>query len=95
MRGIRGIGMLIDILKDKRFDYVFSVLMGLFLAILIRPSCKGDTCFRLKAPPLNEINENAYKISDRCYKFVPVEAQCPSTGVIEPFAWSASKTPSK
>lgn len=84
--------MLIDILKDKRFDYIFSFLMGIFIAICIRPSCKGDTCFNLKAPPLPEVKGNAYKIGDRCYKFVPEEAQCPLRGVVEPFAWVASKT---
>jgi len=83
--------MLIDILKDKKFDYIFSFLMGIFLAILVRPSCKGDTCFKLKAPPIDEMKKNAYKIGDRCYKFVPEEAQCPITGVVEPFAWKFSQ----
>ena len=84
--------MLIDILKDKKFDYAFSFLLGIFIIICIRPTCKGNACFNLKAPPLPEVKENAYKIGDRCYKFVPHEADCPITGVVEPFAWVASKT---
>lgn len=85
--------MLIDILKDKRFDIVFSILMGLFLAILIRPSCKGDACFKLKAPAMKDVKGVPYKIGDKCYKFEPVDTQCPPSGVVEPFAWAASKTP--
>lgn len=79
--------MLIDILKDPRFDTVFSLLMGLFIMILARPSCKGEQCFKFKAPPMKEVREHAYKINDRCYKFVAKDVKCPSTGVIEPFQW--------
>ncbi len=84
--------MLADIIKDKRFDIVFSVLMGIFIILLIRPICKDGSCLSFKAPPLKEIKEHAYKIGDRCYKFVPKEAQCPAVGVIEPFQWSAASS---
>jgi hypothetical protein len=80
--------MLIDILKDKRFDFFFSFLMGVFIILLIRPICKGEDCFSFKAPLVKTINENAYKIGDTCYKFVPKDLKCPMTGVIEPFQWS-------
>lgn len=79
--------MLADILKDKRFNSVFSFLMGVFLILLIRPVCKGGECFTYKAPPLKEIKEHAYKINETCYKFVPKEVKCPTTGIVEPFAW--------
>ena len=79
--------MLLDILKDKKFDYIFSFLMGIFIAICIRPSCKGSACYNLKAPPIAEVKGSTYKIGDRCYKFVPHDADCPVTGVVEPFAW--------
>jgi hypothetical protein len=82
--------MLADILKDPRFNTVFSFLMGVFIILLIRPICKGDGCFSYKAPPVKEIQESAYKIGDTCYKFVPKEQKCPITGVIEPFQWTAS-----
>jgi hypothetical protein len=79
--------MLIDILKDPKFDFAFSFLMGVFLMLLARPVCKGDACFSYKAPPMKEIREKAYKIEDKCYKFVPKDIKCPSVGVVEPFQW--------
>lgn len=79
--------MLLDVLKDPKFDTVFSVLMGIFLMLLLRPICKGESCFNFKAPPLKEIQEHAYKMDDRCYKFVPKDVKCPMTGVVEPFQW--------
>ena len=78
---------MIDILKDPKFDLAFSFLMGVFIMIVIRPVCKGDACFNYKSPPMKDIREHAYKIGDRCYKFVPKDAKCPATGVIEPFQW--------
>ena len=82
--------MLIDILKDKKFNIVFSFLMGIFLTIIFRPVCKGDACFKLKAPLVKEIKDKAYKSGDRCYKFEPEEVKCPLMGVVEPFARNAS-----
>jgi len=80
--------MLIDILKDKRFDTFFSFLMGVFIILLARPICKGESCFSFKAPSVKTITEHAYKIGDTCYNFVPKDTKCPMTGVVEPFAWS-------
>jgi len=80
--------MLIDILKDKWFDIVFSFLMGIFLCLLVRPVCKGGSCISYKSPPIKEVKDHAYKIGDTCYKFIPKETKCPMTGVIEPFQWS-------
>ncbi len=82
--------MLADIVKDKRFNVVFSVLMGIFVILLIRPICKDGACVSFKAPPVKEIKEHAYKIGDRCYRFVPKEAECPKMGVVEPFQWTAA-----
>ena len=81
--------MLADILKDPKFDLVFSFLMGVFIILLIRPVCKGENCFSYKAPPVKDIKEHVYKIGDTCYKFVPKESKCPMTGVVEPFQWTA------
>jgi hypothetical protein len=86
--------MLADILKDPRFNKVFSFLMGVFLILLAKPACKGDSCFTYKAPPMKDMREHAYKIGDTCYKFVPKEAKCPMTGVIEPFQWTAPSSAS-
>jgi hypothetical protein len=84
--------MLADILKDPRFNTVFSFLMGVFIILLVRPICKGDACFSYKAPPVKEIQESAYKIGDTCYRFIPKETKCPVTGVVEPFQWTAPST---
>ena len=81
--------MFADILKDKKFNIFFSFLVGMFIAILLRPICKGDKCesYFYKAPPMKELQTNAYKIGEKCFRFHADERKCPDRGVIEPFEW--------
>jgi hypothetical protein len=83
-----------EMLHSQYFPTVFSFIFGIFIVLLARPACKDGQCFGFKAPSVAEIRDHAYKIEDRCYKFVTKEAKCPVTGVVEPFEWiapSASK----
>jgi hypothetical protein len=79
--------MLDDILKSERFNVAFSLLLGLFLATLLRPVCKGYACNTYKQPPTDDIREHAYKLGSKCYEFVAEDVQCPNEGIVEPFAW--------
>lgn len=74
-----------DLFKDKKFNIIFSIILGLFLAVLFKPVCRGNKCLNYKTPPIHEITEGAYKIGDKCYKFTAVDATCPANGVIEPY----------
>jgi hypothetical protein len=78
--------MLADILKDKRFNTFFSFIVGLFIAVLLRPQFNKDKAVFFKTPPMSDLRANSYKIANKCYKFHPDEVECPSSGVIEPFA---------
>jgi hypothetical protein len=80
--------MLADVLKDKRFDLFFSFLVGIFLAILLRPVCKDGKCNLWKTPPMADLRTNAYKIGEKCFRFHANERECPTVGVIEPFEWN-------
>jgi hypothetical protein len=85
--------MLADILKDKRFNYFFSFILGLFVAVLISPCCKeGEACILFKAPPMHELRTNSYRINKKCFRFHAIEKECPDAGVIEPFEWSSLQT---
>lgn len=77
--------MFSDILKDKRFNIFFSFIVGLFIAVLLKPQFHKDSLTFFKPPPMAEIRVNSYKIGKKCYKFHPDAVKCPETGVIEPF----------
>ena len=77
--------MLADVIKDKRFNIFFSFIVGIFIAILLRPQFHKDKTIFFKTPPMADLRNNSYKISDKCYKFHPQELECPVDGIIEPF----------
>ena len=74
-----------DIMKSRTFNIIFSVLLGLFAAVLLRPICKGNSCYNYKQPPPQELRETAYQIGKKCYEFTTEDVECPSDGVVESF----------
>jgi hypothetical protein len=77
--------MIWDFLKSKKFNFIFSFILGLGIAAILRPACKGDTCITLKAPPIHEINTSTYQLGSKCYQFRTDTVDCPPNGVIEAF----------
>jgi hypothetical protein len=77
--------MLWDFLKSKKFNFLFSFLLGIGIAAILRPACKGDQCIRLKAPPVHEIEQSVYQLGNKCYKFKVENTNCPEKGIIEAF----------
>jgi hypothetical protein len=81
--------MIWDFLKSKNFNVIFSVLIGLGLAAILRPACKGDQCLMMKAPPVHEVEKTTYMMGSKCFQFRVENQDCPSTGkVIEAFSLS-------
>lgn len=81
--------MISDVFKLKGFDTFFSILLGLFLATLFRPMCKGGDCFGFKTPAYESVSGKYFKIKDQCYQFHQKTVDCPSdsSDLIEPFTW--------
>jgi hypothetical protein len=81
--------MISDILKSKQFNFVFSVLLGLGLAAILRPACKGDQCLVLKAPPVHEVESTTYQLGSKCFQFKVDNRECPKQGkIVEAFSLS-------
>jgi hypothetical protein len=77
--------MIWDFMKSKQFNVIFSFLLGLGLAAILRPACKGDQCITLKAPPIQEIKDATFQVGNKCYQFSVESLDCPSKGVVEAF----------
>lgn len=81
--------MIWDILKSKNFNLVFSFLLGLGLAAILRPACKGDQCLVLKAPPVHEVEKTTYQLGSKCFQFKVEPSDCKSKGkLVEAFSVS-------
>ena len=79
--------MLGELLKSEQFKYVFSLLLGIALVIVVfRPYCKGDECAIWKAPPPAELNEAVFKIGQKCYTYKEHDVECgKGNNIIEAF----------
>jgi hypothetical protein len=78
--------MIWDLLKSKKFNFVFSFLLGLGLAAILRPACKGDQCLLMKAPPVREVESTTYQLGSKCFQFKVETGDCASKGkVVEAF----------
>jgi hypothetical protein len=53
-----------EFLKSKNYQILFSFLLGLFIVLIIRPSCKDDSCIK-------HMNPNSQEISNK-----PKSTQC-------------------
>ncbi len=81
--------MIWDLLKSKKFNFVFSFLIGLGLAAILRPACKGDQCLLMKAPPVHEVEKSTYQLGSKCFQFSLENRECPSKGkIVEAFTMS-------
>jgi hypothetical protein len=79
--------MIIDILKDHRFNKAFSLLLGVgIIIIILKPVCKDKECIREKAPTVLEMKDKVYNLGDKCYIFDYENIKCPQNmPIIEPF----------
>jgi hypothetical protein len=83
--------MLSDLLKSKLFNVVFSFALGLGLAAIFRPVCKGDDCKKVKAPPSKDWDGYVYRMGAKCYEYKSEIVECPKEGFIEGFEGAFAK----
>lgn len=76
---------LLQLLNDKRFNMLFSFVLGVGIICLFRPICKGSECELNKPPSDKDFNKYVYRMGDKCYEFKTDIVKCPSSGAIEAF----------
>jgi hypothetical protein len=79
--------MLQNILKDERFNIMFSFLVGIGIICIIKPLCSGSECGVIEKPPQDvDFDKYVYHINgNKCYEFKPEIIECPTSGAIEAF----------
>ena len=66
---IRIVDRMFDFLKSKQFHIVFNFIVGLFIILVLRPTCKGDNCIEHKNPVISELTSSTYQLGSKCYQF--------------------------
>ena len=74
-----------EFVKSETYSIVFSVILGMGIMAVLKPTCTTDECIIKKAPSQEEVTSATYQIGSKCYNFKTNTVDCPGTGVIEPF----------
>jgi len=74
-----------QILHNKKFDMIFSVLLGIGVICILRPICSGSDCSVNKPPSDVNFHEHVYRLGGKCYQFKIKNLTCPPSGAIEAF----------
>ena len=58
---------------------LFSMLMGLGVAAMMRPMC-AEGCGPLRAPPASSVQGRVFQYGETCVEFVTHPVRCPTEG---------------
>ena len=67
---------MLEFLKSKQFHVAFAFVVGLFLVLILRPTCKGDDCIEHKNPSVQEITSSTYQMGSKCFQFKNSPVEC-------------------
>tara|TARA_B100000902_G_scaffold390544_1_gene439658 strand:+ start:4891 stop:5103 length:213 start_codon:yes stop_codon:yes gene_type:complete len=68
--------MIIELLKNRAFQIIISILLGLGLASLFRQVCNDNNCIIIKSPPKGEIENKIFGFEDKCYTYTAKSSSC-------------------
>lgn len=77
-----------SLLQDEKFNYFFSLVLGIGMICVLRPMCSGKECATIKPPPEKDFDQYVYRLAEKCYEFKTKVISCPTTGAIEAFQCS-------
>jgi hypothetical protein len=72
---------------------IISFMLGLGLASMLRPVCKGPECLVVRGPPVQDIRNAVYQFGTKCVEFQPKAVECPkdkeaSVGVVDTMSFA-------
>lgn len=59
---------------------LISFILGVGIAAMFRPICKGPDCVILRGPPVQDIRDTVYQFGSRCVEFKTQTVECPKDG---------------
>ena len=68
--------ILINFLKTKNGNIVFSIILALGLACILRISYKNANMIIVKGPPVESIENKIFSFDNKCYNYKTVATSC-------------------
>jgi hypothetical protein len=70
------------IIKVPGVATVISFVLGVGIAAMFRPVCKGPECVLVRGPPIQDIRDAVYQFGTKCVEFKPRAVECPKKGTV-------------
>lgn len=70
------------IVKTPGVATIISFVLGIGIAAMFRPICKGPECVLVRGPPVQEIRDAVYQFGSKCVEFKPRAVECPKEGSV-------------
>ncbi len=61
---------------------ILSFIIGLGIAAMFRPVCKGPDCVVIRGPPVQDIRNAVYQFGSKCVEFKTKPMECPKDGAV-------------
>ena len=68
---------LLKLMEVPGIAAMISFMLGLGLASMLRPVCKGPECLVVRGPPVQDIRNAVYQFGTKCVEFQPRAVECP------------------
>jgi len=66
----------INFLRTKNGNIIFSIILALGLASILRIACENANMVIIKGPPLESIENKIFNFDSKCYSYKTVNTSC-------------------
>ena len=68
--------LLINFLKTEKGNIIFSIILALGLASILRISCKDANIVIIKGPPIESVENKIFSFDSKCYSYKTIATSC-------------------
>ena len=78
----------LDLMKHDSMAVLISFILGVGIAAMFRPLCKGPECIVFRGPPVNDIRNSVFQFGTRCVEFETKAVECPKEGAVDTVSYA-------
>ena len=67
---------IINFLKTKQGNIIFSIIIAFGLASILRIACANANMVIIKGPPLEQTKDKIFSFDSKCYSYKTVSTSC-------------------
>ncbi len=67
---------LINFLKTKQGNIIFSIIIAFGLASILRIACANANMVIIKGPPLENTQDKIFSFDSKCYSYKTINTSC-------------------